>query len=115
MTDNGTVGFLSRRFSNPSKLAVAMVNANGGEAKALNGYDYLFIQSPDDGLLSLEELRGRLIGGTQAEKAAAEAVLETGAFGSASEQFNRDQALDWVRENSRVFMRGPKLNGQDKK
>jgi hypothetical protein len=90
---NGTVDFLGRTFSNPSKLAVAMVNANGGEAKALNGYDYLFVQSAV-GPLPLEELRRRLIDGTHEEKCAVATLMdETTAFGSKSE------ALDWVREN----------------
>jgi len=29
----------------PSKLAVTVVNTNGGKTEALNGYDYLFVRS----------------------------------------------------------------------
>jgi hypothetical protein len=94
---NGNVGFLGQRFSNPSKLAVAMVNANGGKAKALNGYDYLFVQSAT-GPLPFDELRKRLTEGTHAEKAAVDVLLEgTQAFG------NKYEALDYVRENKRLF------------
>jgi hypothetical protein len=57
---NGTVEFAGQRFSNPSKLAVAMVNANGGKAKALNGYDYIFVQTTT-GPRSLADLRELLL------------------------------------------------------
>jgi hypothetical protein len=95
VADNGTVDFMDRRFSNPSKLAMAMVNATGGKAKALNGYDYLFVLSDEGRPLPLEELRRRLLEGTPAEQCAVNTLLEdTEAFGNASE------ALDYVRENN---------------
>ena len=100
VTDKGTVDFLGKRFSNPSKLAMAMVNTNGGNAKALNGYDYLFVQTPKYGPLPLNELRRQLIEGTPAEKGAVAELMETGAFSSAEE------ALDYVREEPRSMF-GP--------
>lgn len=56
---DGSVEFQGRRFTVPSQLALAMVNAGNGKAKALNGYDYLFVQTAR-GMASLEEIRKEL-------------------------------------------------------
>ena len=57
---DGCVEYRGQNFVVPSKLAVAVVNANGGEAKALNGYDYLFVRLTD-GIVKLKELRDRFL------------------------------------------------------
>ena len=41
--------------------AVRMVNDNGGSTKALNGYDYVFVNTPK-GVVPLSDLRGRFLG-----------------------------------------------------
>jgi hypothetical protein len=55
---DGTVEYKERRYDVPSKLAVDVINTNGGSAKALNGYDYLFVRS-SKGDMPLHELRDR--------------------------------------------------------
>jgi hypothetical protein len=62
VTENGTVEFQGRRFSRPSKLALAMVNSNQSSrpAPAVNGYDYLFVRSGDS-LVSLKKKREELV------------------------------------------------------
>lgn len=57
---DGTVEYRGRRYEIPSKLAVEVVNANGGKTAALNGYDYIFVQS-SDGLKPLGELRDQFL------------------------------------------------------
>jgi hypothetical protein len=57
---NGTVEYNGRSYDVPSKLAVAVVNGNGGKTAALNGYDYLFVRAPQ-GLVPLHELRDRFL------------------------------------------------------
>jgi hypothetical protein len=56
---DGGVEYRGRRYETPSKLAIAVVNSNGGNTKALNGYEYLFVRS-SKGLISLQELRDHL-------------------------------------------------------
>lgn len=55
---NGTVEYSGRSYDVPSKLAVAVVNANGGKTAALNGYDYLLVR---EGLVPLHKLRDRFL------------------------------------------------------
>ena len=55
---DGTVEYKGRRYDVPSKLAVDAINTNGGNTKALNGYDYLFVRS-SEGDIPLHELRDR--------------------------------------------------------
>ena len=57
---DGCVEYRGQNFVVPSKLAVAVVNANGGEAKALNGYDYLYV-CVSNKLVLLQELRDRFL------------------------------------------------------
>jgi len=57
---DGTVEYNGRRYEVPSKLAVDVVNANGGKTAALNGYDYIFVRS-SKGLVPLSELRDRFL------------------------------------------------------
>jgi hypothetical protein len=59
LTD-GSVCYRDKRYLIPSKLAVDVVNANGGNTKALNGYDYLFVRVSNK-LVSLQELREQFI------------------------------------------------------
>jgi hypothetical protein len=93
VTSDGRVEFQEARFSSPSKLAVAMLNANGGKVPASNGYEYLHVQTAH-GLLPLSKLRERLITGDLAEEAEVQTLLEAGEFGG-----SRREALKWVREN----------------
>jgi hypothetical protein len=60
MLTDGTVEYKGRRYVVPSKLAVDVVNTNGGNTKALNGYDYLFVRS-SKGNTPLHELRDRYL------------------------------------------------------
>jgi hypothetical protein len=53
---DGSVEYRGRRYDIPSKLAVEVVNTNGGKTAALNGYDYLFVRS-SNGLVPLDKLR----------------------------------------------------------
>lgn len=55
---DGTVEYKGRRYDVPSKLAVDVINSNGGNTKALNGYDYLFVRS-SRGEIPFHELRDR--------------------------------------------------------
>lgn len=57
---DGAVLFEGKAYTNPSSLAVAMVRASGHAepVKALNGYDYLIVET-EQGQLSLAELRRR--------------------------------------------------------
>lgn len=93
---DGRIEFQGQKFSGPSKLARAMVNANGGKAEALNGYDYLFVQTAK-GLVRLDELRERVSVASLAEEAEVDTLMEeTGAFA------DREEALKYVRnEKSR--------------
>ncbi len=59
---DGSVEYRGRQYYAPSKLAVAVVNTNGGNTKALNGYDYLFVRRPT-GRVQLKELRDSLTKG----------------------------------------------------
>jgi len=93
VSGDGRVEFRGEKFSSPSKLAKAMVNANGGKTPALNGYDYLFVQT-GKGLVRLDQLREKLVSpNTFEEEAAAQTLMETGAFG------DKEEALNWAREN----------------
>jgi hypothetical protein len=56
---NGGVEYGGQRYDIPSKLAVIVINANGGKTDAVNGYDYLFVRSPK-GLVPLSKLRDEL-------------------------------------------------------
>ena len=56
---NGSVEYRNQRFDIPSKLAVTVINANGGKTKAVNGYDYLFVRS-SSGMVPLSKLRDEL-------------------------------------------------------
>ncbi len=58
--EDGSVDFAGTHYDVPSKLAVAVVNNNGGNTKALNGYDYLYVRTPN-GLVPLQELRDRFL------------------------------------------------------
>jgi len=53
---DGSVEYRGRRYDIPSKLAVTVVNTNGGKTEALNGYDYLFVRS-STGVVPLSKLR----------------------------------------------------------
>ena len=57
---HGTVDFGGQAYSNASNLAVAMVKQSGGKPTALNGFDYLFVNS-DKTLVPLKRLRDRLM------------------------------------------------------
>ena len=92
--NDGSVIFGDEKYAVPSKLAKAMLNANGGNAVATNGYDYLFVETPK-GFVRLAELRQKAIGADPAEEAEVQTLMEeTEAFGS------RQEALAWVRENN---------------
>lgn len=56
--EDGYVLYRDLRYDVPSKLAVDVVNANGGKTPALNGYDYIFVRHSKK-LVSLRELRDR--------------------------------------------------------
>lgn len=56
---DGSVEYRGRHYETPSKLAIAVVNSNGGNTKALNGYEYLFVRS-SKGFVPLQELRDHL-------------------------------------------------------
>lgn len=56
--EDGYVHYRGLRYDVPSKLAVDVVNANGGKTPALNGYDYIFVRHFKK-LVSLRELRDR--------------------------------------------------------
>jgi hypothetical protein len=58
VSPQGTVEYAGKSFSNPSTLAVAMVKHSGGKPTALNGFDYLVVQS-ENGLVPLKKLRDR--------------------------------------------------------
>lgn len=58
--EDGSVEYAGRRYDVPSKLAVAAVNNNGGNTKALNGYDYLLVRTTE-GLVPLQELREQFL------------------------------------------------------
>ena len=75
IADTGAVVYQGRQYSNPSKLAVAMVNANGGKTEALNGYAYLFVRSGSD-LTALDALRKQMLEGTPEERAMVETLLQ---------------------------------------
>lgn len=53
---DGSVEYRGRRYDIPSKLAVTVINTNGGKTEALNGYDYLFVRS-SSGVVPLSKLR----------------------------------------------------------
>jgi hypothetical protein len=55
---DGNVNYRGQHYLIPSKLAVDVVNANGGNTKALNGYDYLFVRVSNR-IVPLKELRDR--------------------------------------------------------
>lgn len=55
---DGSVEYHGQHYLIPSKLAVDVVNDNGGKTKALNGYDYLFVRISNR-LVPLKELRDR--------------------------------------------------------
>jgi hypothetical protein len=55
---DGSVEYRGRHYVIPSKLAVDVVNTNGDNTKALNGYDYLFIRVSNR-LVPLKDLRDR--------------------------------------------------------
>ena len=76
VSPQGTVEFEGNPFSNPSTLAVSMVKQSGGKPTALNGFDYLFVQSGKD-LVSLKKLRDQLMNpNEQRLRAEAEARVE---------------------------------------
>lgn len=54
--EDGTVEYSGRRHDVPSKLALDVVNTNGGNAKAVGGYAYIWVQT-SKGLVPLSELR----------------------------------------------------------
>jgi hypothetical protein len=56
---SGMVEYDGHRYAVPSRLALVVLNANGGGARAVNGYDYIFVKSPE-GLMSLKKLREKL-------------------------------------------------------
>lgn len=56
---DGKVEYQGRIYEVPSKLAIAVLNDNGGNSKAVNGYDYLFVHS-HDGDHFLADLRKEL-------------------------------------------------------
>jgi hypothetical protein len=56
---NGTVEYNGAQYANPSRLAVEIVRQTGGKPKALNGFDYLFVESTR-GPIPLKKLRDRL-------------------------------------------------------
>ncbi len=60
---DGSVEYRGRRYDVPSKLAVAVINTNGGKTEALNGYDYLFVRS-SNGLVPLNKLRDTFLRAT---------------------------------------------------
>jgi hypothetical protein len=57
---DGGVEYRGRRHDTPSKLAVEVINTNGGKTAALNGYDYLFVRS-SNGLVPLNKLRDEFL------------------------------------------------------
>jgi hypothetical protein len=57
---DGRVEYRGRGYDVPSKLAVEVINTNGGKTEALNGYDYLMVRS-SNGLVPLNKLRDRLL------------------------------------------------------
>lgn len=57
---DGSVEYRGRRYDIPSKLAVTVINTNGGKTEALNGYDYLFVRS-SSGAVRLSKLRDRFL------------------------------------------------------
>jgi hypothetical protein len=93
VSGDGSVIFGSERYFVPSKLARAMLNANGGNAVATNGYDYLFVER-SGGLVCLDQLRQKATGLDTAEEAGLQTLMETDAFGS------RPEAIAWMRENN---------------
>lgn len=56
---NGTAEYNGAQYAHPSTLAVEIVRQTGGEPKALNGFDYLFVESTK-GPIPLKKLRDRL-------------------------------------------------------
>jgi len=58
---DGSVEYNGQSYDVPSKLAVDVINNNGGNAEALNGYDYLFVRSSNRSLQKLGKLRDRLL------------------------------------------------------
>jgi hypothetical protein len=60
---DGRVEYRGRGYDVPSKLAVEVVNTNGGKTDALNGYDYLMVRSSNGRRVPLKKLRDRLIRG----------------------------------------------------
>ncbi|MBN8508881.1 MAG: hypothetical protein J0L57_09750 [Burkholderiales bacterium] len=58
---DGSVGYRGHRYDVPSKLAIEVVNSNGGKTEALNGYDYLFVRS-SKGDVPLSSLRDQFLG-----------------------------------------------------
>lgn len=57
---DGSVNYNGHHYVIPSKLAVDVVNANGGNTKALNGYNYLFVRVSNR-IVPLQELRDRFL------------------------------------------------------
>ena len=57
---DGRVEFRGRYYEIPSQLAVSVVNTNGGNTPALNGYDYLFIRDSNR-LVPLKDLRDKFL------------------------------------------------------
>ena len=57
---DGNVNYNGQHYVIPSKLAIDVVNANGGNTKALNGYKYLFVRVSNR-LVPLQELRDRFL------------------------------------------------------
>lgn len=58
MSTDGTVDYLGQHYVVPSKLAVDVINTNGGNTEALNGYDYIYVRI-SDAMIQLKELRDR--------------------------------------------------------
>jgi len=57
---DGNVNYNGQHYAIPSKLAIDVVNANGGDTKALNGYKYLYVRVSNR-LMPLQELRDRFL------------------------------------------------------
>jgi hypothetical protein len=55
---DGSVDYKGHHYETPSKLAIAVINANAGNTKAINGYKYLFVRESNS-LVPLQELRDR--------------------------------------------------------
>ncbi len=60
VVEDGSVEYRGRRYDIPSKLAITVINAKGGEARSVNGYDYILVRS-SNGLVPLSELRDEFL------------------------------------------------------